>query len=338
MATLGTRNPTLRDLANGLKEDKTFDPDIVELCLEANPILQDVVVKEAAGENDRTTIRTGLPTPTWVAYYDGVQPAKGSKKQVSNAAGRMKSLIQVDADMADDSPNKSAEMADEAFAHAEAMGQDFCDALFYGNVKTNAKKFNGLAPIYLTYGGTDRQQSSFYCIASAARSGSPDNSALRSIYLVGWGRMGAYCFYPKGSKGGLQRDALKKERVTQSDGTRLDMYEQMFTWTAGLTVKDFRTCGRICNIESNNLATLDKDIGEEMLKLLTRCRKSGVKQVFYMPPTVYEWLCVKTRRQVLATTFGFKDIGGEQVLTFMGVPIRQCDALETNETAVTAAS
>ncbi len=335
--TVGTRNPTLRDLLNGLNGDKTFDSEIVELALEVNPILEDVVVKESNDNaNDRTTIRTGLPTPTWTSFYQGVQPDKGSKKQVLNASGRMQSLIQVDSDLLKLSPDEGAEMADEAFAHAEAMGHDVADALFYGDVKVNAKKFNGLAPIYSTMSGTDRQLASFYTIASQARSGSPSNAALRSIYLVGWGRMGAYCFYPKGSRGGLQRSAVTPERITLADGlSRLDVKEQKFSWDIGLTVKDFRSCGRICNIESNNLTTLDKDIGEDMLKLWTRVRRVGVKQCWYMSPTVFEWLCVKTRRQTLVTTFAFKDVAGEPVLHFQGIPIRVCDSLETNETAVT---
>lgn len=334
-----TRNPTYRDMVNGQKPDGTFDRDIVELVVEANSeLLNDAVVKEANGtENDRTTIRTGLPESTWTSYYEGVQPSKGAKKQVSNSIGTLKSLIQVDAEMIADSPNGAQEMLDEAFGHAESMGQEVCDAIFYGNIKVNAKKFNGLAPIYAAHGGLDRMKSSHYCIESSARSATPDNTALRSIYLVGWGRLGAYLHYPRGSKGGLQRGGVEDATITLADSvSRLKVKEQFFTWKVGLTVKDFRACGRVCNIESNNLTALDKDIGEEMLRLKTRCKLKGARPVFYMPESVYEWLAVKTRRQVLVTSFTFKDVGGEQVLHFAGIPIRKIDCLETNEGAVPA--
>jgi len=336
-----TRNPTLRDLYNGLKADGGFDRDIVELVLEANAdLLSDAVVKEANGtDNDRTTIRTGLPDATWTAYYEGTQPSKGSKKQVSNSIGTLKSLIQVDKDLIDDSPNGAEEMLDEAFSHAEAMGQEVADAVFYGNVKTNAKKFNGLAPVYDRYGGTDRKLSTYYCIQSSVRSGTASNSALRSIWLVGWGRRGAYLTYPRGSKGGLERGPVEDATITLTDGvSRLKVKEQFFKWRVGLTVKDFRCCGRICNVESNNLATLDKDIGEDMLKLKTRCRLNGLKPVFYMPESVYEWLVIKTRRQVLVTSFSFKDVAGQEILHFDGIPVRKLDCLETNETVVSAVS
>ena len=340
MATKGTRNPTLRDVYNGLKEDGKFDREIVELVLEANSeLLNDAVVKEANGlENDRTTIRTGLPEATWTAFYEGTQPSKGSKQQVSNAIGFLKSLIQVDKDLAEHSPNKSEEMLDEAFAHAEAMGNEVCDAIFYGNIKTNAKKFNGLSPIYNAHGGTDVRASAHYCIESLARSATPDNSALRSVWLVGWGRMGAYLHYPRGSKGGLERGPVKDNTITLEGDRRLEVLEQFFRWKVGLTVKDFRTCGRVCNIESNNLAALDKDIGEDMVRLMTRVHKKGSRLVWYMPASVYEALVVKTRRQVLNTSFTFKDVDGEDILHFSGVPIRKIDALETNEEAVPAYS
>lgn len=115
------------------------------------------------------------------------------------------------------------------------------------------------------------------------------------------------------------------------------MKEQFFKWRTGLTVKDFRSCGRICNIESNNLSTLDKDLGEDMLRLKTRVKTGGLKPVFYMPESVYEWLAVKTRRQVLVTSFTFKDVGGQEVMHFDGVPIRKLECLEVNETVVAAA-
>jgi hypothetical protein len=339
MAVKGTRNPTLRDLHAGLKADGSFDKEIVELVLEANAdLLSDAVVKEANGtEGDKTTIRTGLSAAAWTAYYEGVQPSKGSKKQVVNASGTCKSLIQVDKDLMDDSPNKADEMLDEAFDHAETMGNEVTDAVFYGNVKVNAKKFNGLALIYNAHGGADTKLSSHYCIQSSARSGTPDNSHLRSIYLVGWGRTGAYLHYPRGSKGGLQRGPVKENTLSDADGARREVYEQFFTWKVGLTVKDFRCCGRICNVESNNLVTLDKDIGEDMLKLKIRCRNKGVRLVFYMPESVYEWLAVKARRQKLSTSFEWKDIGGEEVLIFSGIPVRKLDCLEVNEEAVAAA-
>ena len=337
--TKNTRNPTFWDLHNSLKQDGTYDRDIVELVLQANEALfRYAVVKEASGENDKTTIRTGLPDATWTAYFEGVQPSKGEKKQISNAPGRLKALLQADKDQIKDSPNGAEEMLDQAFAHAESMGNEVAEAIMYGNIKHNAKAFNGLAPIYSAHGGLDRLLSSHYCIESLARSATPDNSALRSIFLVGWGRQGAYLFYPRGTKSGMERGPLKDQTLSEADGSRREVMEQFFTWNVGLTVKDFRYCGRICNIESNNLKTLDKDIGEDMQRLMIRTKSNGARRVFYMSAAVYEWLAVKTRRQVLNTTFSSKDVGGEEILHFNGIPVHTLDCLDVNEEPVPQAS
>lgn len=343
MATLDPkRNPTLRDIQLG-KVDGEFDKDIVDLALEANPIMGHFVWKTANnGTNDVTTIRTGYPEGTWTLYYEGVQPTKGTKKQVVNSCGTLKHLIQVDKDLIEESGDEAAEMGDEAFAHAEAMGNEICETVFYGNTKKNGRKFNGLAPIYSEkyVAGTSTKDVAAYYTLAAKQSNSADNSALRSIWLIGHGRMGTYLFAPKNTTMGLWRGPVEDNRIDVIDGSgankgRLDVKEQMFKWTCGLTVKDFRKNVRICNIELNNLDTLDLDLGALMLQAVCRAQKTGVRQCFYMSPLTYEYVCKKTRAQKLANGFfDFRDFDGELVLHFQNVPVFQLDALETNEDVV----
>ncbi|KKM21220.1 hypothetical protein LCGC14_1637650 [marine sediment metagenome] len=72
MATLSVRNPTLLDLA------KASDPDgkiatIVEILNETNEILEDMTwIEGNLPTGHRTTIRSGLPAPTWRKLYGGV--------------------------------------------------------------------------------------------------------------------------------------------------------------------------------------------------------------------------------------------------------------------------
>jgi hypothetical protein len=334
------RNPTLRDFAQG-KVDGKFDREIVELVLESNPIMGHFVVLPANdGKNDTTTIRTGLPTATWTAFYEGVQPSKGEKKQVTNSAGHLSSLLQVDALLINSQEDAETELGDEAFAKGEAMTQEVCDTAIYGSTKINGKKFNGLAPIYSEYekNGATKDEANFYCV-QCKRSSSPDNSALRSIWLIGHGRMGTALFYPKGTTAGLKRGEVMDNVTTDSNGGRLRVKEQFFDWDVGLRCKDFRKNFRICNIESNNLNALDVDLGEYMLQALCRTNKTGVQQKFYMPQSVYEYLCIKTRKLKLNNGFfDFRDFEGELILHFQGVPIFVLDALETNESAVAQAS
>ena len=329
------RNPTMVDIARG-RVDGKFDRDIVELVLESNDNLRDFVVLECNdGDHDTTTIRTGIPESTWTSFYEGVQPSKGSKAQVTNACGHLEALLQVDARLIKTVADAESELGDEAYAQGESMGNEVLSTAFYGNTKVNGKKFNGLTPVYSTLcSGTSTDKDASYYTLGAKRSATPDSSDLRSIWLIGHGRMGTALIYPKGSSAGLKRGPVTDATVTTADGKRLRVKEQFFDWTVGARCKDFRKNVRICNIESNNLETLDIDLGELMLKAVIRAKATGVRQVFYMPSSVYEWLCVKARRDKNSSNFSFQDCDGKLILHFLGIPIRSEAALEVAEAAV----
>jgi hypothetical protein len=330
------RNPTMVDIARG-KVNGKYDRDIVELAIDSTENLSHFVVLEANdGNNDTTTIRTGIPSFAWTNFYEGVQPSKGSKAQVTNTCGHLEALLQVDARLIKTQEDATQELGDEAYCQSEGMGSEVLSTIFYGNTKVNGRKFNGLSPIYSTLctpASTDKEAS--YYTLGAKRSQTPDDSALRSIWLVGHGRMGSALFYPKGTSAGLQRGPVTDQTVTTADGKRLRVKEQFFDWTVGFRCKDFRCNVRIANIESNNLESIDQDLGEVMLKAVSRARKTGVSHKFYMPKSVYEWLCVKTRRDVKGGgNFSFADFEGKLILHFHGIPIFTEQALETDEEAV----
>lgn len=336
MAFSAARNPTMVDIARG-KVDGKFDRDIVELALESNDNIGHFTTLVANdGDHDTTTIRTGIPESAWVSFYEGVQPSKGTKAQVTNSCGHLSAVLEVDARLIKTQEDAVAELGDEAYAQAESMGNKVLSAVFYGNTKVNGKMFNGLAPVYskLCAANSTDKESAYYTIG-ADRSSTPDSSALRSIWLVGHGRMGTALIYPKGTSAGLKRGPVLEETATDSAGGLLRVKRQFFDWTIGARVKDFRKNVRICNIESNNLSTLNVDLGELMLKAVVRADKTGVSQKFYMPKSVYEWLVIKARRDVkTAGNFGFAEFEGKLILHFQGIPIFTEQALEVNESSV----
>ena len=78
MAALATTNPTLADVARRMDPDGKIDT-IVEILNETNEILEDATMIEGnLPTGHRTTIRTGLPTPTFRKLYGGVQPTKST--------------------------------------------------------------------------------------------------------------------------------------------------------------------------------------------------------------------------------------------------------------------
>lgn len=338
MATLGTGNITYRDVLAGLKGDKSRDADIVELFVEENPILDDLIVNEANdGSANLTTIRAGLPSVSWTSLYEGVQPSKGGKRQVKDASGRAESLIEVDKRLYDRAPDKSGFMLDEARSHAEAMGQDVATALFYGNIASNPKQFNGLAMRYPEHGGTDKDLSNNYVLSGSSNQ---STSALRSIWLVGHSTKSAHLFYPQGTVGGLQKSPLEDDTVEDSSGGKFKVKQQFFYWDVGLSVKDFRYCGRISNIESDKMFDSSgvPDYLELVRRLVIRVKAQGVKQSLYMDRMVLEMLNVVASRKTQANAIQTDDLFGRRVTTVYGIPVRICDALEVNEDATTAAS
>jgi len=343
MATIGNTVLTYRDLLAGLKGDKTFDSDIVEIMLEQNPMLDDMVISEANdGTSNKTTIRTGLPDAAWVAFYEGVQASKGQKKQIRNTAGRLMSKVEIDASLFDTAPDKSALLRDEISAHSETMMNEMANCLIYGKIVSEPKSFNGLVNFYSQLGGsssTDDTVASHY-VFDAKSTTQASTAALRSIFLVGWAQKSIRCFYPRGTKGGMKKGEFKKVDVTNaSDTTKTyEAYRQYLEWSLGLDVRDYRYGGRIANIQADEMFDTSgvPEYVEILRRLVTRTRSDGVKQVFYMDKLTWEAVGVWLARKTMTNAIGFKDLQERPTETLFGIPVRIADALNTNETAVTA--
>lgn len=72
MSTLAQTKLTYRDIASRVDPNGSV-ADIVELLAQVNPILEDAIVLESNMDSaHKTTIRTGIPTPTWRKFNQGV--------------------------------------------------------------------------------------------------------------------------------------------------------------------------------------------------------------------------------------------------------------------------
>ena len=101
MATLGVKNPTLADLAKVTDPDGTI-ADVVEILNETNEILADMTWLEGnLTTGHRSSIRSGLPTPTWRKLYGGVQPTKSRAVQVTDTCGMLEDYAEVDKALVD---------------------------------------------------------------------------------------------------------------------------------------------------------------------------------------------------------------------------------------------
>src|SRR5690606_39182698 len=120
---------------------------IIEMCSQINPILQDALAVECNdGTTHLTTVRTGIPEPTWRALYQGVQPSKTTTRQVRDATGLAEDWSEIDAERGKLSGNPAALRLSEAKGIIEGINAGVAQTLFYGNGLSSPAKFHGLAP------------------------------------------------------------------------------------------------------------------------------------------------------------------------------------------------
>ncbi len=130
MATVGTKYLNIIDKLKREDPDGTI-ADIVELLMITNEIMQDATVIEGNTQTgDRTTMRSGLPTPTWRKLYDFTQPSKSTTVQVDDTAGILETFSVLDKDLAEMGGNLSSLRLSEAKAHLMAMSQEMVSTMF----------------------------------------------------------------------------------------------------------------------------------------------------------------------------------------------------------------
>lgn len=329
MAVLSDQYLTLLDLA------KRTDPDgkiatIIEMLSQTNEILDDIGFKNGNLEiGHRTTLRTGLPSPTWRRFNEGVQPTKSKTAQVTFATGNMESYTRVDKDLAELNGDVRGVMLSEDLATMEGMGQELATTLFYGNESSEPASFNGLASYYDDLGASSGNN-----IVDAGGTGS-DNA---SIFLVGWAPNTIYGIVPKNSVAGMQSEYKGQMTIQNSDGSYFEAYVTHHTLKAGLAVEDWRFGVRIANIDRSDLIAQNSNAADlpSLIHTATIRMQSmmGVTPVLYMDRTVQEYLEKQVASQTAGSTLTYEDVGGRKTPMFKGVPIRRVDTLSVDEARI----
>lgn len=341
MATLGNTYVDLIDIY------KQTDPNgagarIIELLKQQNPILDDAIAMECnKGGEHVHTIRTGLPSVSWGALYKGIPQSKSHTQQVTDTTGFVEGLSTIDTRVLELANGKEAQVRmNEALSFLEAMNQEVATGLFYHDTATTPEKFKGLSARYNVRGGNGAGNQVIHGGGS-----STDNT---SIWFVTWGDRFTHMLYPQGTQGGIKREDKGEQRVTDDDGNAYYVKEELFKWHVGVAVKDWRYNARVANIDVSSMQAGSVDLYALMrsayYKLQNRMRRgdaAGGRQAIYCNRDVLEAL------DALATNGGASDsfvrltpreIEGQEVLTYRGIPIRETDALLNTEAVVPAAA
>ena len=334
MATLATTHPTLLDVTKRLDPDGRIDM-IAELLGQTNEILADAVwIEGNLPTGHRTTVRTGLPIPTWRKLYGGVQPTKSTTAQVTDNTGMLEAYAEVDKALADLNGNSAAFRLSEDRAHIEGINQEFAQTLVYGNEGTEPEAFTGFAPRFNDRSGPANADNIIH-----GGSSDTDNA---SIWLIVWGANTVHCIYPKGSIAGLQSNDKGQVTIEDVDGSggRMEAYRTHYRWDCGLTVRDWRYIVRIANIEKSAL-TKDAATGPDLLDLMAQATDKipsfGMgRAAFYMSRDVLSFYRRQKTAATKQSTLTEQRAGGGRPgdLDFDGIPCRRVDALAADEALV----
>ena len=343
-------NLNLLDWAKRTDPDGTA-PIIANLLSQTNAILQDATyVQGNLPTGHRVTISTGLPTVYYRALNEGIPTSKATTAQVDESCSILEARSEVDIDLAMLNGNSAEFRMGEARMFIEAMNQKMASGLFYGNPASDPKEFLGLAPRYSSLSAGNAQN----VLSASDEAGSSKTSA----WLVCWSAQTVFCPFPKGSNAGLLQEDLGRQtsfdapaHSSGATGTRMEVMAERFQWKSGLVVKDWRYAVRIANIETDGgtdsitgllnvmAPTVFTNILHLMAQAVARIPNTSMgRTVFYMNRTVFTGLmrtALEKSTSALSITEAATQFGTNQnMLSFLGVPIRQVDALLNTEAVV----
>ncbi len=332
MTTLSVINPTLLDLA------KTLDPNgqtasIVEILNMTNEVLEDMSWQQGnLLTGNRTTIRSGLPTPTWRKLYGGVQPSKARNVQVTDSCGMLEAYAEVDKALADLNGNSASFRLTEDRAHIEGINQELASKIFYGNEQLAPETFTGLTARFSAISGAENADN---IIDADPAAGGGDST---SIWLCVWGPNTGFGIVPQGSKAGLKVQDKGQVTIENVDGAggRMEAYRTHYRLDAGLTIRDWRYFVRICNIDVSDMATDSnaKNLIRWMVQATERIPAFGMgRAAFYCNRTIREKLRLGILERV-SNNLTYETVAGKRVTMFDGIPVRRCDSILNTESAV----
>lgn len=333
MSTLATTHPTLLDLSKRLDPNGKIDT-IVEMLTQTNEILEDMVwVEGNLPTGHRTTVRSGLPAPTWRKLYGGVQPSKSRTVQVTDACGMLEAYAEVDKALADLNGNTAAFRLSEDRAFIEGMNQEFASTLFYGNEGTEPEAFTGFGPRF----NSQSAENGGNILTSAA---TPDGTDNTSIWLVVWGPNTVHGIYPKGSTAGLQmsdKGQVTIEDANGSNGGRMEAYRTHYRWDCGLAVRDWRYVVRI-NFDLEDVVASGATgpvLDKLMRQAIRRIPSLGMgRPAFYANRDALDAIDDQAANKGTLAFKTIEDAQGKLVNRFLNIPIRRCDAITSAESGI----
>jgi len=323
---LNASNPTLADVQATIGSDGRM-MDVINTLLRSNPFIQDATMVEGTEFGGNKSMQlTGQPSGAFRSYNEGVPIEKATYKQVEDSCGNLESWSEIDVGVLEDHPNPAQYRQWQDDAHIEGLGITAETTVFYGNEVTDPSSFTGLVPRFNQHTNGETSANVFNIGGAATRT---------SVWLIDWSPKSCFLFYGRGQKGGLQVNNLEENTKYDANGNPYRVVGTKFKWNIGLALADWRYCARLGAI---NVAAVPANFVTSMIDLVNAVPKRGQglgRRVIYMNQAMSAALekniLIQTGVRMTTMTWG-----GQQVMSFQGVPIVTADAITSNEAALTA--
>lgn len=329
MATINATLPTLQDIASRMDPNGSI-ANIVEVLTQKNAFLQDAVWQEGnLPTGHQFTSRKALPSGTWRRFNEGVAPQKSRTDTVTEACGNLAALSKVDCDLAKLNGNEAAFRASEDSAFVQGLSNDLETALIYSSTLTDPEKIMGFAPRLNSTTGSWGGQ---IIDSQIAASGSDQSS----MWLVVWGPQTVFGIFPKGMKAGLEQIDRGAQLTRDASNNEFFAYVTEWKWKVGLCVRDARYLVRLANIDTSAIAETGKLLIQDMVKMVHQAQDlTSGRAAIYCNRKISTYLHLQALDSTTNSSLKIENIGGQPVTSFLGIPIRQTDAITNTEAIIT---
>lgn len=339
MAAKGQYLVTLADVAKS--KDKQIGK-VAEVLVQENPMLNDIPYMEMnEGTIHKEDIRSALPSVYYRKANQAIPASKSTIEERTFTAAHFESKSQMDEAVAKRGgvDRIAYNRWNQAQGHIQAMAIEHASLTIYGSPLSSDRKVAGFFDIYSTLSATEETSKQIVDAGGTTT----DNC---SILLVNWGEQAIFGVYPKGAQAGLKRTdrssggGLVPISALDSNGNAGTIwgYEEQFEIDHGLVVKDYRQACRIANIDP---ALLKSGVGAaDLIDLMISAKykihnPQNGQGVFYVNRTIEAFLHKQARTAVGAGAgLTYDNYQGQQVLMFLGMPVRRSDALLSSEDQV----
>ena len=343
--------PTLAELARITGPDGKVAGSVAELLYQVNEFIPYLYWQEANGVTSETIQqRTGLPEVYYRGINQGVPAAKSEYAAFNESMAMAQGISMIDSKLLELNASRKNFRFLESLGFIESLSEQFANSFFYGDTTSNPLQFMGMSSRYSYIQGSTKAQSSQNVIDAGGK-----NNRNCSMWLLNSGPRSTYGIFPKGTAAGIKRKDRGEQTVTVQQGmgqATLVGFQEIYEWDQGLALKDWRWNVRIGNIDSDNLKS--QSGAANLLELMIDamyCVPSIALPASTTGNPMTEvamtgrsfWVCPRRVRAALHkqaiarsnNTLTLETVDGKKVLSFMGIPILNCDQLILTEANLT---